>query len=257
MRKWNLGAGLESKGVAVIGAAGGIGRELVTAFTACGSRVCAVDLNPAAVDDVAGTLEEKDTYLSVAADIADLRTHQPLLDRIMDEFGRFDVLVYAAAVLRRCDDVDELTEQDWDFQLDVNLKACFFLNVAAARLMRKQGRGGRIVNFASQAWWTGGIAGSVIYAASKGGVVSITRGLARTYAPYGITVNAVSPGAVDTSMMRSGLTEEALGNFIKQIPLGRMAEPSELASTVLFLASDHANYVTGATINVSGGYLMY
>ena len=85
----------------------------------------------------------------------------------------------------------------------------------------------------------------------------MTRGLARTYAKDGITVNAVSPGAADTAMMRSGLTEEQLAGFVAGIPLGRMAAPSELAGTVLFLASDHAAYITGATINVSGGWLMY
>ena len=85
----------------------------------------------------------------------------------------------------------------------------------------------------------------------------MTRGLARTYAKDGITVNAVSPGAADTAMMRSGLTEEQLAGFVAQIPLGHMAAPSELAGTVLFLASDHAAYITGATINVSGGWLMY
>ena len=85
----------------------------------------------------------------------------------------------------------------------------------------------------------------------------MSRGLARTLAPDGITVNTVSPGAVDTSMMRSGMTEEGLADFVKMIPLGRMAEPAEVASSVLFLASDLASYVTGATINVSGGQLMY
>ena len=107
--------------------------------------------------------------------------------------------------------------------------------------MRAQGNGGRIVNFASQGWSTGGFGGSVVYAASKGGVVSMSRGLARTWAPDGITVNTVSPGAADTPMMREGLTEEALEAFISTVPLGRMAEPDEVASAVIFLASDHAS----------------
>jgi NAD(P)-dependent dehydrogenase (short-subunit alcohol dehydrogenase family) len=142
-------------------------------------------------------------------------------------------------------------------QHDVNLKATFFLNQAAARQFRAQRRGGRIVNFASQGWWSGGFGGSVAYAASKGGIVSMTRGLARSFAKDGVTVNAVSPGAADTAMMRSGLSDEQLAGFVATIPLGRMAAPSELAGTVLFLASDHASYITGATINVSGGWLMY
>ncbi len=150
-----------------------------------------------------------------------------------------------------------MTEEDWDVQHDVNLKAGFFLNRACGRALREQGRGGRIINFTSQGWWSGGFGGSVVYAATKGGIVSMTRGLARTYAKDRITVNAVSPGAADTAMLRSGLTEEQLAQQIAQIPMGYMAAPSELAGTVLFLASDHAGYITGATINVSGGWLMY
>ena len=123
--------------------------------------------------------------------------------------------------------------------------------------MRTQGRGGRIINFTSQGWWTGGFGGSVVYAASKGGIVSMSRGLARSYAKDKITVNTVSPGAVDTPMLRSGLTEDQLAAQIAPIPMGYMAEPSDLAGTVVFLASDHAAYITGATINVSGGWLMY
>ncbi len=142
-------------------------------------------------------------------------------------------------------------------QFDINLKAVFFLNRAAARIFRAAGRGGRIVNFSSQGWWSGGFGGSVVYAASKGGIVSMTRGLARSLAPDGITVNHVSPGAADTSMMRSGMTDEGLAKFVEMIPLGRMAEPAEVASTVLFLVSDLASYMTGATLNVSGGQLMY
>ena len=160
-------------------------------------------------------------------------------------------------VLRRRATIDEVTEEDWDVQFNINLKAVFFLNRAMADLLRAAGRGGRIVNFTSQGWWTGGFGGSVVYAASKGGVVSMSRGLARTLAADGITVNTVSPGAADTAMMRSGMTDEGLADFVKMIPLGRMAEPAEVASAVLYLASDLASYVTGATINVSGGQLMY
>jgi NAD(P)-dependent dehydrogenase (short-subunit alcohol dehydrogenase family) len=119
------------------------------------------------------------------------------------------------------------------------------------------GKGGRIINFTSQGWQSGGFAGSVAYAATKGGIVSMTRGLARSLAKEKITVNAISPGAADTAMMRGGLDEAALAATVAQIPLGYMARPSQLAGVVLFLASDHADYITGATINVSGGWLMY
>jgi NAD(P)-dependent dehydrogenase (short-subunit alcohol dehydrogenase family) len=243
--------------VVVTGGAGGIGREVAAAFASAGARVAVVDVDQAAADEVLVGLDSRERHLAIAANLADLSTHEALLRRVQSEFGRFDVLAHLAAVLRRRATIDEVTEEDWDAQIDVNLKATFFLNRSAARLFREQGRGGRIINFTSQGWWTGGFGGSVVYSASKGGIVSMSRGLARTLAPDGITVNTVSPGAVDTAMMRSGSSDDDLANFVKMIPLGRMAFPSELAGIVVFLASDHASYITGATANVSGGQLMY
>src|SRR5581483_5184309 len=253
---WTTGTGLEGKGVVVTGAAGGIGTEVARAFAASGARVCAVDVKEEPLGELMPTLAGG-PHRSVAADRRDLSGHEALLRGAAEAFGGLDVLANVAAVLIRRNDVDEVTEADWDFQHDVNLKAAFFLNRAAARIMREQGRGGRLINFTSQGWWTGGFGGSVVYSATKGGIVSMCRGLARTYARDGITVNSVSPGAVDTPMLRGGLTDEQLQGHIDQIPLGYMAEPGDLAGTVVFLASDHARYITGATINVSGGWLMY
>jgi NAD(P)-dependent dehydrogenase (short-subunit alcohol dehydrogenase family) len=253
---WNAGAGLEGKGVVVTGAAGAIGREVAMAFAAAGAHVLAVDFNADALDSIMSRLGG-DAHASAAADLRDLPGHDALLRRAASEFGSLDVLANVAGVLIRRGDLDDVTEEDWDYQHDINLKASFFLNRAAARIMREQGRGGRIINFSSQGWWSGGFGGSVVYAATKGGIVSMTRGLARSYAKDAITVNAVSPGAIDTPMLRSGLTEEQLEAQVEQVPLGYMADPSDLAGTVVFLASDHARYITGATINVSGGWLMY
>ncbi len=253
---WSVGAGLEGKGVVVTGAGGGIGSEVARAFAAAGAKVAAIDIKPESVQAVVKSLPGG-PHLAEAFDLRDLPGQAELLDRVREHFGRFDVLAHVAGVLIRRNDLDEVTEEDWDFQHDVNLKATFFLNRAAGRALRAQGRGGRIINFTSQGWWSGGFGGSVVYAATKGGIVSLTRGLARTYAKDKITVNAVSPGAADTSMLRSGLTDEQLAFHVSQIPLGYMAAPSDLAGTVVFLASDHASYITGATINVSGGWLMY
>ena len=132
-------------------------------------------------------------------------------------------------MLRRRGDIDEVTEDDWDFQVDVNLKASFFLMRAAATRCAINDGGGSITAFTSQGWMTGGFGGSVVYAATKGGIVSMTRGMARTYAAGGVRVNTVSPGGVDTPMMLDGLTDEALASFVAGIPLGRLAEPDELA----------------------------
>jgi 3-oxoacyl-[acyl-carrier protein] reductase len=253
---WRQGVGLEGKAVVVTGAAGGIGREVAAAFADAGAHVCGVDLEPEPVGAVIDALPGG-PHRADALDVSELAEHEPLLRRARDAFGRLDVLVNTAAVLVRRDEVDDVTEEDWDLQHNVNLKAAFFLNRSVARLFREQGAGGRIINFASQGWWSGGFGGSVAYAATKGGIVSMSRGLARTYAKDGITVNSVAPGAVDTPMMRTGLTEEQLQAQVDQIPMGYMAEPADLAGIVVFLASDHARYITGATINVSGGWLMY
>jgi NAD(P)-dependent dehydrogenase (short-subunit alcohol dehydrogenase family) len=167
------------------------------------------------------------------------------------------VLANLAAVLRRVSGLDAVTEDDWDFQHDVNLKANFFLSRACGNSMIDQDQGGRIILFSSQGWWTGGFGGSVVYAATKGGVTSMCRGLARTFGPNQITVNTVSPGQVETPMLLTGLKPEVYETMKQQTPLGYVAEPHELAGPVVFLASDHASYITGATINVSGGFLMY
>ena len=253
---WNIGAGLEGKGVIVTGAAGGIGREVALAFAKAGSRVAAVDINEKGVSEVVAAMEGG-PHLALGIDLRNIAGHKPLVAKVQASFGRLDVLANTAAILIRRSHVDQVTEEDWDLQHDINLKAGFFLNRAVAQALLAQGNGGRIINFTSQGWWSGGFGGSVVYAATKGGIVSMTRGLARTYAKDRITVNAVSPGAADTAMLRSGLTEDQLAQQIAQIPMGYMAPPSDLAGTVLFLASDHASYITGATMNVSGGWLMY
>ncbi len=253
---WSLGAGLEGKGVIVTGAAGGIGRAITEAFATTGAKVMAVDIDQARVDEVVGGLEGSG-HLAVAADLRDLSGHDGLVARARAEFGNLYVLANLAAVLRRKGSLNEITEDDWDFQHDVNLKAAFFLARAAGTAMIEQGDGGRIILFSSQGWWTGGFGGAVAYAATKGGVTSMCRGLARTYGPHKITVNCVSPGQVHTPMLMTGLAPEIYENMKKQTPLGYVAEPVEMAGPVIFLASNHASYITGSTINASGGFLMY
>lgn len=253
---WSVGAGLEGKGVIVTGAAGGIGRAVAEAFATTGARVMAVDLEQAQVDEVVAGLDGTG-HVGVVCDLRDISGHESLIARANAELGNLYVLASLAAVLRRRDSVDEVTEDDWDFQHDVNLKAVFFLCRAAARSMIAAGEGGRIITFSSQGWWTGGFGGSVVYASTKGGVVSMTRGLARTYGPHHITVNAVSPGQAHTPMLMKGLKPEIYESMKAQTPLGYVAEPAEIAGPVVFLASDHAQYITGATLNVSGGFLMY
>lgn len=246
---------LTDKRILVTGAARGIGRAVAEEALAAGAQVYAVDILE---DELQSLASPALPSLSVARlDLAQVDTFDGVCEDAARVMGGLDCLVHVAAVIVRRTSLDEVTEADWDLQCDVNLKATFFLDRAAATVMRRQGSGGSIVNFSSQGWWTGGFGGSVVYSATKGGVVSLTRGLARSLAGDRIRVNAVAPGAVDTAMMREGLDDAALAAFLTQIPFGRMGEPVELARAALFLASDAASYVTGATLNVSGGQLMY
>lgn len=253
---YDLGAGLKNRVVLLTGATGGIGREVALAFAGAGSTVAVVDIDQTKADELVAEMEGG-PHLALGYDLRPVAGHKALVDMVVAKFGRLDVLVQTAAVLARRATIFDVSEDDWDIQHDINLKASFFLAQAAARQMVEQGKGGRIINFTSQGFWSGGFGGSVAYAATKGGIVSMTRGLARSLAKQKITVNAVSPGAADTAMMRSGMDDAALEATVSQIPMGYMAHPSQLAGAVLFLASDNADYVTGATLNVSGGWLMY
>jgi NAD(P)-dependent dehydrogenase (short-subunit alcohol dehydrogenase family) len=254
---WNLGTGLEDAGVIITGAAGGIGAGIVEAFASAGARVLAVDLNEERVEAVLAGLDDPSRHRAYGADLRDSATHAAIVGTAIETFGGLHSLVHAAAIAIRRADVTLVTEEDWDLQHDINLKAAFFLCRTAGLAMREQGTGGRIITFTSQAFWSGGFGGSVAYAASKGGIVSMTRGLARTFGPDAICVNTISPGLVETPMLMADISEEALQALRDATPLGRIAAPGEMAGTAVFLASDHASFISGATINVSGGFLMY
>lgn len=254
---WHLGAGLAGRSVIVTGAAGGIGAAVVRSLRAAGATVLAVDVDADAVRRATATDGVADEGVTAfATDLRDITSHGPLIEQA-SALAPLRGLVNCAAVLIRRADVDDVTESDWDLQHSVNLKSSFFLSRSVADALRTAGGGGRIVTFGSQGWWSGGFGGSVVYAASKGGVVSMTRGLARAYGASGITVNCVSPGQARTEMLLTDLDEEVLETMTSQTPLGRIAEPEEVAAATVFLLSDHASFITGSTLNVSGGFLMY
>ncbi|MFI7066798.1 SDR family NAD(P)-dependent oxidoreductase [Kribbella sp. NPDC050124] len=244
-----LDDGLADARVLVTGAAGGIGAAVASAFVAAGAQVVASDRRP--IGDLAGLRG------SFSTDIQDLRAIQQLIDDTVELLGGIDVVAHMAGILVRRDDLDAVTEDDWDLQHSINLKASFFLLRAAANRMVDQGTGGRLIATTSQAWWTGGFGGSAAYAASKGGLVSLCRSLARTYGAARITMNTVAPGAIDTAMLTTDLPPDALASTIANTPLQRLGRPEEVADAVLFLASARASFITGTTLNVSGGWLVY
>lgn len=252
---WRNDAGLVGNAVVVTGAAGGIGSAVARGFAEAGSTVLLVDIPSAPLDEVLKTLAGSG-HQTFPCDLSDLNGHPKIFDKAA-ELGKVVALAHCAAVLRRRTTVDEVTEEDWDLQIDVNMKATFFLNRSARDHFKKYGTKGSIVNFSSQGWWTGGFGGSVVYAGSKGGVVSMTKGLARSFAPDGVRVNSVAPGGVDTLMMTGNQSPEALASFVSMIPMGRLAAPEEMVGPVIFLASEASSYVTGTVMNVSGGQLMY
>ncbi|MFY9237335.1 MAG: SDR family oxidoreductase [Roseovarius sp.] len=253
--RWRNDSALAGKHVIVTGAGGEIGRATAIAFAEAGSIVVAVDLNPETVQQTVDLLPGE-RHKGLACNLADLDTHAKIFQLATDG-APLAAVAHLAAVLLRRDTVDEITEADWDLQHSVNLKATFFLNRMARDTFVQQGTAGAIVNFSSQGWWTGGFGGSVVYAASKGGVVSMSRGLARSFAPDNVRVNVLAPGGVDTSMLHGGQGANSVKAFVDMIPLGRLASPEEMTGAVLFLCSDASSYMTGALLNISGGQLMY
>ncbi len=253
---WDLGAGLEGRGVIVTGATGGIGREVAKAFAAAGAKVMVIDLDPGACEELVAQLDGSGhTYRAV--NLSAVAAHEELIEDARRALGGLYALVHLAAILRRQAQLSDVTEADWDLQVDNNLKTTFFLCRAAAEAMAGAGGGGRIVTFTSQGWWTGGFGGSVVYNTTKGGIVTMTRGLARTYGKHNITVNAIAPGQVRTPMLLTDLDPKVLQAMTDATPLGRIAEPAEIAGLAVFLASRHAAFITGATMNITGGFLMY
>lgn len=229
----------------VTGSARGMGRAMCEVLAASGHRVVGLDR----VDQERGPLERV-----IAADLLDPAVPAAVVAEILATEGRLDVLVHNAAVLLHHHSIPEVTLEDYDLQTGVNLRAVFFLSQAAAEAMRPNGWG-RIIAISSVGARTGGLSNSAVYAATKSGVISLMKNFARNYGPHGITANAVAPGAID-GFMTEHMSAAERESFTKLVPLGRFADPIEVAHVVDFLASDRASFVNGATIDVNGGWVM-
>ncbi|MBM4122908.1 MAG: 3-oxoacyl-[acyl-carrier-protein] reductase [Nitrospira sp.] len=244
---------LAGKIAIVTGAAQGIGRAIAETLARHGADIVVADLDPGrSQETVAAITQLGRKALNVKVNVADWNDAKAMVDQVLKEWGTVDILVNNAGITRDGLLV-RMKEEDWNLVLQVNLNGTFHCTKAVLQPMTKQ-RYGRIVNIASIVGAMGN-AGQANYAASKAAVIGLTKTVAREYASRNVTVNAVAPGFIDTAMTQ-GLPAEVKETLQKQIPLGRLGQPADVAEAVCFLVSDAAGYITGQVLHVNGGMLM-
>jgi len=243
----------EKKVALITGSARGIGRAIAEKMADEGAEVALCDLKREWLEESLTACASKGCKAAAyAVDVSMLADVQKTVDAVMNDFGRIDILVNNAGITRD-GFLLRMSEQDWDAVLNVNLKGTFLFTKTVSRIMLKQ-RSGSIVNLASIIGLIGN-AGQCNYAASKAGVIALTKSTAKELASRNIRANAVAPGFITTKMTES-LPEDIRGKMLAAIPLERFGAPADVADAVLFLASDMAAYITGQVINVSGGMVM-
>src|SRR3989344_4678116 len=246
---------LTNKIALVTGARRGMGKAHALALAKQGAKVVVTDIDLAECQLVADEIKAGGgEAVCFKMDVSNAGTVNQVFDAVIKRFGRLDILVNNAGIFFPKPAL-ELTEEEWDKMLAVNLKGEFLCAQRAAKEMIKN-KWGRIINISSIASGGAGIgfAGAAHYAASKGGIIGMTETLAAEWAEYGITVNAIGPGAIETPMV-GPVTQELLEEIRTRVPLKRIGRPEEISAAVVFLASDEASYVTGATLYVDGGWL--
>jgi len=248
---------LKNKTVIVTGGGSGLGAAICTLFAQEGANVIVnYIVDEGNVKRFVNSLNSQYPGKSMAAyaDITSVKDIENMLDKIIEVYDHIDILVNNAGVWPTAYVVD-MKDEDWEKTIRINLTAPFLMCKRVVKHMIKSNIGGKIVNIVSQAAFHGSTSGHAHYAAAKGGLVTFTISLAREVAKYGINVTAVAPGMMRTPMNVTELSNSEK-DYISRIPLGRIADPEEVAYSVLFLASNKADYITGATIDVSGGMLM-
>ncbi len=244
---------LDGKAAIVTGAARGLGQAMAVALAEAGADVALVDMLP--VDETRKTVEAAGRRAAaVSADLSSMEAVPAIVKAAVEAFGRIDILVNNAGIIRRAP-ILEFKEKDWDDVIQINQKALFFLSQAAAAVMVRQGRGGKIINTASMTSFQGGIL-IPSYTASKSAVMGLTRLMANELAPHGINVNAIAPGYMATDNTKA-LRENPERNkaILDRIPAGRWGTPADLQGICVFLASPASDYMNGYTVAVDGGWL--
>ena len=248
--------GLDGKIAVVTGGTSGIGKAIALGLAGAGAQVAPISRSIEKVEETANEIEKESGKRPPihTADVLDLAATEDVFNKIADELGSLDILVNCAGATFKKPSM-ELTEEEWDRVVDTNLKALFFCCRAAARLMTKAGRGGKIVNIASLASYAG-LNEVAAYCASKGGVLSLTRALGREWATHGINVNAISPGVFRTPLNSHLLDiKERHDMFVSRTPMGRIGNVEELVGAAVYLASPASDFMTGQDIIVDGGFL--
>ena len=248
---------LNGKVALVTGSSSGIGRATAEALAANGARV-AINFhrNEAGASAAQAQITAADgRAIVIQADVTQASDVQSLVEQTVAEFGPIDILVNNAGSLIERLKILELTEERWDEVIDLNLKSAFLCckSVAGSMMERKAGA---IINVSSIAGRNGGALGSIHYSTAKGGLITFTKGLAKELGPFGVRVNAVSPGVIDTPYHEQFSSPEMMKTYAGMIPLGRVGTPPEVARVICFLASDAASYLAGETIEINRGMFM-
>jgi 3-oxoacyl-[acyl-carrier protein] reductase len=247
---------LNGKVALVTGAARGIGAAIARTFAAAGADICLNHLDDA--EDAERLRSEIEAQgrraIAIAADIADPAAVEAMFVSLIQRLGRLDILVNNAGITR-AEDIFDTSLESWEAVLRTNLNGAFLCSKHAMQLMREQARGGRIIQLGSVTGHQGALYGHLHYATSKAGLHGFTKTLARTGAPFGITVNALAPGLVATELLYETHGQAGVAELAKLAPLG-LSSPADVAAAALYLASDEARTVTGAILDINGGMYM-